>query len=40
MSFTLDRYGHLLPDSHADATALLDAFLTRADTASRIASLA
>lgn len=39
VAFTLDRYGHLLPDSHLDATAKLDAFLTRADTAARIASL-
>lgn len=30
ITITLDRYGHLLPGSIAEATALLDAYLARA----------
>jgi integrase len=33
---TLDRYGHLFPGSEAEAATLLDAYLARADTGSRI----
>ena len=29
ITITLDRYGHLLPGSIAEATTLLDAFLAR-----------
>ena len=36
---TLDRYGHLFPGSEAEAAELLDAYLARADTGSRIAQL-
>ena len=37
---TLDRYGHLFPGSEAEAASLLDAYLARADTGSRIEQLA
>ena len=33
---TLDRYGHLFPGSEAEAAGMLDAYLTRADSAARI----
>ncbi len=36
---TLDRYGHLFPGSEAEAASLLDAYLARADSDSRIAQL-
>jgi integrase len=36
---TLDRYGHLFPGSEAEAAGLLDAYLARADTTSRISQL-
>ncbi|MGA6947460.1 MAG: tyrosine-type recombinase/integrase [Solirubrobacterales bacterium] len=36
---TLDRYGHLFPGSEAEAASLLDAYLARADSRSRIAQL-
>ena len=36
---TLDRYGHLFPGSEAEAASLLDAYLARADSESRIAQL-
>jgi integrase len=36
---TVDLYGHLLPGSEAEDAGLLEAFLERADTASRIAQL-
>ena len=36
---TLDRYGHLFPGSEAEAASLLDAYLARADTGSRIEQL-
>ncbi|MGH2957138.1 MAG: tyrosine-type recombinase/integrase [Solirubrobacterales bacterium] len=36
---TLDRYGHLFPGSEAEAASLLDAYLARADSGSRIAQL-
>ncbi len=39
VSITLDRYGHLMPGSEAEAASLLDAYLTaerkRADEAAR-----
>jgi integrase len=37
---TFDRYGHLMPGSEAEAAALLEAYLERADTASRLEQLA
>jgi len=36
---TLDRYGHLLPGSEAEAAGLLDAYLVRASTDARIRQL-
>jgi integrase len=36
---TLDRYGHLFPGSEAEAAGLLDAYLERADTTSRLSQL-
>jgi len=39
VAFTIDRYGHLMPDSHAERGAQLDAFLDRADTSARLAQL-
>ena len=36
---TLDRYGHLFPGSEAEAAGLVDAYLARADTPSRVAQL-
>jgi integrase len=37
---TLDRYGHLMPGNEAEAAGLLDAYLNRADSQARIASVA
>ena len=39
ITITLDRYGHLMPGNEEEAAALLDAYLARADTASRVAQL-
>lgn len=39
VAFTIDRYGHLLPDTHGEQAARLDAFLDRADTSARLAQL-
>jgi integrase len=39
VAITLDRYGHLLPGSEVEAAGLVDAFLARADTASRLSAL-
>jgi integrase len=36
---TLDRYGHLLPGSQAEAVQAIDAYLQRADTGARLAAL-
>lgn len=36
---TYDLYGKLMPGSEAEAAALVDAYLTRSDTASRIAQI-
>ena len=36
ISITLDRYGHLMPGNETDAARLLDDYLTRSDTASRV----
>ena len=36
---TLDRYGHLMPGNEDEAAGLLDAYLSRADTAARLAQL-
>ena len=39
ITITLDLYGHLMPGNEAEAARLLDAYLTRADTAARLAQL-
>ncbi len=39
ITITLDRYGHLMPGNEDEAAALLDAYLERADTQARLASL-
>ena len=39
IGITLDRYGHLMPGNEDEAAGLLDAYLTRADTAARLAQL-
>jgi integrase len=39
VAFTIDRYGHLLPDTHTEQAARLDAFLDRANTSDRLAQL-
>jgi hypothetical protein len=40
ISITLDRYGHLMPGNEEEATGLLDAYLSRADSQARMASVA
>jgi len=40
ISITLDRYGHRMPGSEDEAAGLLDAYLERADSTTRIAQLA
>ena len=37
---TIDRYGHLLPGTHAVTAGKLDELLDRADSAARLAQLA
>jgi hypothetical protein len=37
---TMDRYGHLMPGDEAEAAALADAYLERANTAARLAAIA
>lgn len=39
IQITLDRYGHLLPGSEAEAVQAIDAYLERADTSARLAAL-
>jgi hypothetical protein len=39
IQITLDRYGHLLPGSQAEAVQAIDAYLQRADTGARLAAL-
>jgi integrase len=39
VTITLDRYGHLMPGNEAEAAALLDGFLARANTRARLAEL-
>ena len=39
ITITLDLYGHLMPGNEDEAAGLLDAYLTRADTAARLAQL-
>jgi integrase len=39
VAITYDRYGHLMPGNEAEAAALLDAYLIRADSAARIAAV-
>ena len=40
ISITLDRYGHLMPGNEEEAAGLLDAYLSRADSQARMASVA
>jgi integrase len=39
ITITLDRYGHLMPGTEDEAVSLLDAYLERADTGSRLERL-
>jgi integrase len=39
ITITLDRYGHLMPGNEEEAANLLDAYLTRADSAARVAQV-
>jgi integrase len=39
VTITCDRYGHLMPGNEDEAAALLDAYLARANTRARLASL-
>ena len=36
VTITFDRYGHLMPGNEDEATALLDAYLERANTRARL----
>jgi integrase len=40
VTITYDRYGHLMPGNEDEATALLDAYLERANSRARLATLA
>ncbi len=40
ITITLDRYGHLMPGNEDEAASLLDTYLERANTRSRLAALA
>jgi hypothetical protein len=39
ITITIDRYGHLMPGNKAEAAALLDAYLERANTQARLAQV-
>ena len=39
IQMTFDRYGHLMPGNEAEAAALLEAYLARADTTRRLRQL-
>jgi hypothetical protein len=39
VTITYDRYGHLMPGDEAEAAALADAYLERANTAARLAQI-
>jgi integrase len=39
VTVTYDRYGHLMPGNEEEAAGLLDAYLERADTGVRLASV-
>ncbi len=39
ISITYDRYGHLMPGNESEAAALVDAYLERANTKARLATL-
>jgi integrase len=39
ITITLDRYGHLMPESGDEAAGLLDAYLERANTKARLAAV-
>jgi len=39
ISVTYDRYGHLMPGNESEAAALVDAYLERANTKARLATL-
>jgi integrase len=39
ISITLDRYGHLMANAEAETASQFDAYLSRADTAGRLAQI-
>ena len=39
VTITYDRYGHLMPGNEDEAASLLNAYLERADTRARLASV-
>ena len=39
ISIAMDRYGHLMPGNEEEAAGLLDGYLSRADTAGRLAQI-
>jgi integrase len=39
VTVTYDRYGHLMPGNEDEAAALLDAYLERSDTRTRLAQV-
>jgi integrase len=39
VTITYDRYGHLMPGNEDEAATLLDAYLERANTRARLASI-
>jgi integrase len=39
VTITYDRYGHLMPENEDEATALLHAYLERADTQAHLAQV-
>jgi integrase len=39
VTITYDRYGHLMPGNEGEAAALLDAYLERANTRARLATI-
>jgi integrase len=40
ITVTYDKYGHLMPGSETEAIGLVDAYLERADTQTRLARVA
>jgi len=39
IEITFDRYGHLMPGNAAEAVAMIDAYLERANTLARLSAL-